>query len=192
MLTPPAGLPEAALRPVLERSWGIRAGSVQYRPVGWGSHHWEVTDVAGSRWFVTADDLENKRVSQAEPLTAGFRLLRAALSAAADLRECGATFAVAPVPARDGELLVRVSTRFGLAVYPFVDGRSFGWAAFSSPAHRRAVLDLLAATHTAPPAAAGVRWLTTSPCRTGTSWRLPASPAAAPGTWDPTRARWHA
>ena len=153
MLTPPAGLPEAALRPVLERCWGIRAGSVRYRPVGWGSHHWEVTGVAGSRWFVTADDLENKRISQAEPLTAGFRRLRAALSAAADLRECGAAFAVAPVPDRDGELLVRVSTRFGLAVYPFVDGRSFGWAAFSSPAHRVAVLDLLAATHTAPPAA---------------------------------------
>ena len=47
---------------MLERSWDIRAGSVQYRPVGWGSHHWEVTGVAGSRWFVTADDLENKRV----------------------------------------------------------------------------------------------------------------------------------
>ena len=105
---------------MLERYWGIRAGSVQYRPVGWGSHHWEVSGEAGSRWFVTADDLENKRISQAEPLTAGFRRLRAALSAAADLRECGAAFAVAPVPARDGELLARVSTRFGLAVYPFV------------------------------------------------------------------------
>ena len=153
MLTPPAGLPEAALRPVLERGWGIRAASVQYRPVGWGSHHWEVSSESGARWFVTADDLENKRMSQAEPLTAGFRRLRAALSAAADLRDCGAAFAVAPVPAWDGELLARVSTRFGLAVYPFVDGQSFEWAEFSSPAHRLAVLRLLAATHTAPPAA---------------------------------------
>ncbi len=153
MLTPPAGLPEAALRPVLERGWGIRAVSVQYRPVGWGSHHWEVSSQSGARWFVTADDLENKRMSQAEPLTAGFRRLRAALSAAADLRECGRTFAVAPVPAWDGELLARVSTRFGLAVYPFVDGQSFEWAEFSSPAHRLAVLRMLAAAHTAPPAA---------------------------------------
>jgi len=153
MLTPPAGLPEAALRPVLQSYWGIRAGSMLYRPVGWGSHHWEVSDEAGSRWFVTADDLENKRMSQAEPLTAGFRRLRAALSAAADLRECGRTFAVAPVPARDGELLARVSTRFALAVYPFVHGQSFEWAAFSSPAHRLALLELLAATHSAPPAA---------------------------------------
>ena len=153
MLIPPAGLPEATLLAALERCWGIRAASVRYRPVGWGSHHWEVSGEAGSRWFVTADELENKRLSQAEPLTGGFRRLRAALSAATDLRDCGRTFVVAPVPARDGEPLARVGSRFGVAVYPFVDGQSFEWAEFSSPAHRRAVLDLVAATHTAPPAA---------------------------------------
>jgi aminoglycoside phosphotransferase (APT) family kinase protein len=151
MLTPPADLPESVLRPALERNWGIRAASVQYRAVGWGSHHWAVTGEAGSRWFVTADELENKRVSQSEPLTEGFRRLRAALSAAMGLRECGRTFVVAPVPGRDGEPLAQVSRRFGVAVYPFVQGQSFEWAGFSSPAHRRAVLDLLAATHTAPP-----------------------------------------
>ena len=153
MLIPPAGLPEATLLPALERWWGIRATSVQYRPVGWGSHHWEVSGEAGSRWFVTADELENKRLSQAEPLTGGFRRLRAALSAATDLRDCGRTFVVAPVPARDGEPLARVSSRFAVTVYPFVEGQSFGWAEFSSPGHRMAVLDLVAATHTAPPAA---------------------------------------
>jgi aminoglycoside phosphotransferase (APT) family kinase protein len=153
MMTPPAGLPEAVLMPALERCWGIRAASVQYRPVGWGSHHWAVSGEAGARWFVTADELENKRLSQAEPLAAGFRRLHAALSAATDLRECGRTFVVAPVPGRDGEPLARVGNRFGVAVYPFVHGQSCEWADFSSPAHRRAVLDLLVATHTAPPAA---------------------------------------
>lgn len=153
MLVPPAGLPEATLLPALERCWGIRATSVQYRPVGWGSHHWEVSGEAGSRWFVTADELENKRLSQAEPLTGGFRRLRAALSAATDLKELGRTFVVAPVPARDGEPLARVSSQFAVAVYPFVEGQSFEWAEFSSPEHRMALLDLVAATHTAPPAA---------------------------------------
>ena len=153
MLTPPADLPEALLVPALELHWGIRAASVRYRAVGWGSHHWAVSGEDGSRWFVTADELENKRLTQAEPLTAGFRRLRAALAAATDLRECGRTFVVAPVPARDGEPLARVGSRFGVAVYPFVAGQSFDWAKFSSPAHRLAVLDLLAATHTAPPAA---------------------------------------
>jgi spectinomycin phosphotransferase/16S rRNA (guanine(1405)-N(7))-methyltransferase len=112
-----------------------------------------VSGAAGSRWFVTADELENKRVSQAEPLAEGFRRLRAALSAATDLRDCGRTFAVAPVPARDGEPLARVGSHFAVAVYPFVDGQSFGWAEFSSPAHRLAVLGLVAATHSAPPEA---------------------------------------
>ncbi|MGI8447810.1 MAG: hypothetical protein ACR2MP_11655, partial [Streptosporangiaceae bacterium] len=81
----------------------------------------------------------------------GFRRLRAALSAATDLRECGRTFAVAPVPARDGEPLARVSSGFAVAVYPFVDGQSFEWAEFSSSEHRMAVLGLVAAMHTAPP-----------------------------------------
>jgi hypothetical protein len=140
MLTPPDGLPEAALVAVLGRSWGIAVTSMQYRAVGWGSHHWEVADAAGRRWFVTVDELENKRLSASEPLAAGFGRLRAALAAALDLRACGRRFVVAPVPTRDGEPLARV-------------GSSFGWEEFSSPAHRLSVLGLLVGTHTAPPAA---------------------------------------
>lgn len=153
MLTPPAGLPEALLVPALELHWGIRAASVRYRAVGWGSHHWAVSGEDLSRWFVTADELENKRLTRAEPLAAGFLRLRAALAAATDLRDCGRTFVVAPVPTRDGEPLARVAAQFGVAVYPFTAGQSFDSAEFSSPAHRLAVLGLVAATHTAPPAA---------------------------------------
>ncbi len=61
---------------------------------------------------------------------------------------------VAPVPARDGAPLVRASERFSVALYPWVDGQSFDWGNFPGPAHRRAVLDMLIAIHTAPPAAA--------------------------------------
>jgi len=153
MLTPPDGLPEAALVPALGRSWGLAVASMQYRAVGWGSHHWEVAGPAGLRWFVTVDELENKRLSASEPLEAGFGRLRAALAAALDLRACGRTFVVAPVPTRDGEPLARADTRFGVAVYPFVAGQSFDWGEFSSPAHRLGVLGLLVETHTAPPAA---------------------------------------
>lgn len=153
MLTPPAGLPGAALVPALERWWGIRTATLEYRPVGWGSHHWEVADQTGARWFVTADELENKRLSQREPLEGGFRRLRAALAAARDLRDCGHTYAVAPVAARDGEPLARVGGGFGVAVYPFIDGQSYRWGEFASPAHRLGVLGLLTALHTAPAAA---------------------------------------
>ena len=60
MLTPPDGLPTAALVSALGRWWGMAVASMEYRAIGWGRHHWEVADEAGSRWFVTADELEAK------------------------------------------------------------------------------------------------------------------------------------
>lgn len=138
---------------VLARGWEVAAASMTYRPVGFGSHHWEVVEAAGTRWFLTADELQNKRLSPGEPLKAAFDRLRASLAAARDLRDCGRTFVVAPVPALDGEPLARANDRFGVALYPFVDGQSFVWGEFSAPGHRRAVLDLIVAVHTAPAAA---------------------------------------
>lgn len=153
MLTPPDGLPEDVLASALERGWQVTAASMAYRPVGFGSHHWAVIDAAGARWFVTADELENKRRSQSEPLSAAFGRLRASLAAASDLRESGRTFVVAPVAALDGEPLVRANDQFAVALYPFVHGQSFEWGPFATPAHRRGLLDLLIALHTAPAAA---------------------------------------
>lgn len=152
MLTPPDGLPETTLVSALGRSWGMAVASMQYRAVGWGSHHWEVADAAGTRWFVTVDELENKRLSASEPLAAGFARLHSALTAAMALRACGRKFVVAPVPTLDGEPLTRVNDRFGVAVYPFADGQSFDWGEFS-PAHRLSMLGLLVEVHTAPPTA---------------------------------------
>jgi hypothetical protein len=150
MLTPPDRLPEAALAAALGRWWGIPVASAEYRPVGWGSHHWAVTDARGSQWFVTADELENKQVSEREPLDAAFGRLRASLAAATDLRDSGAAFVVAPVRTTDGEPLVRVNNAFGVAVYPLLDGQSFDWGEFCSAEHRLGVLRLVAAVHTAP------------------------------------------
>src|SRR5713101_987665 len=53
VLTPPDGLPETVLVSALGRSWGMAVTSMEYRAVGWGSHHWAVADAAGARWFVT-------------------------------------------------------------------------------------------------------------------------------------------
>lgn len=154
MLTPPDDLPQDVLALALARGWQVAAASMSYRTVGFGSHHWEVTDAAGARWFLTADELENKRASLGEPLPAAFGRLRASLAAAADLRDYGCRFVVAPVRARAGEPLVRVNDRFGVALYPFVDGESFEWGEFSTPAHRRGALDCIVALHMSAPAAA--------------------------------------
>jgi spectinomycin phosphotransferase/16S rRNA (guanine(1405)-N(7))-methyltransferase len=137
----------------LAAGWRLSAASVGYRPVGFGSHHWEVADAAGGRWFATADDLRHKQANLAEPLDRAFERLRAALGAAVDLRACGRPFVVAPVPALDGEPVVRPWREFAIALYPFADGQSFGWGEFPSAAHRRAVADLVTAVHTAPAAA---------------------------------------
>jgi aminoglycoside phosphotransferase (APT) family kinase protein len=140
VLTPPAGLPEETLGTVLAREWGIPVKSLTYRPVGFGSHHWELVDTAGSRWFVTVD----------EPADPG--KLDASLRVAADLYATGHTFVVAPVPAMSAATAVR-SGPFTIAVYPFVDGASFEWNAFNGPAHRQATLDMIIRLHTAPPIA---------------------------------------
>jgi aminoglycoside phosphotransferase (APT) family kinase protein len=124
-----------------------------HQAIGAGSHHWKVADVRGAQWFVTADELEYKRQSGREPLGAGFERLRASLAAAQDLRGCGRSFVVAPVPAAGGEPVARVRGGFGVAVYPFIEGQSFVWGEFSSPAHRLGVLSLLVSMHTAPAAA---------------------------------------
>jgi hypothetical protein len=153
MLVAPDDLPEAALVAALQRGWGMTVSSMEYRAVGWGSHHWEVVDTAGSRCFVTADELDKRRRLEGEPPAAAFGRLRASLAAARDLRDCGRSFVVAPVPAGDGEPLARVGDRFAVALYPFIEGQSFEWGEFTSPGHRLGVLGLVAAMHTAPAAA---------------------------------------
>jgi hypothetical protein len=140
VLTPPAGLPEDTLGTLLAREWGIPVKSLTYRPVGFGSHHWELVDSSGARWFVTVD----------EP--ADLDKLDASLRVAADLYATGHTFVVAPVPTTGNAPMLRSGT-FTIAVYPFVDGASFEWNAFTGPAHRQATLDMIIRLHTAPPVA---------------------------------------
>jgi spectinomycin phosphotransferase/16S rRNA (guanine(1405)-N(7))-methyltransferase len=150
MLTPPDDLPDDVLSSALVRGWGVSAASMAYRPVGFGSHHWEVVDTAGTRWFVTVDELDAKRHSWREPLDVAYGRLRASLAAARGLRDHGYGFVVAPVPAGDGEPVARAGDRYAIALYPFLGGQSFQWGEFSTPAHRQAVLDLVVALHTAP------------------------------------------
>lgn len=190
VLAPPADLPEAALVAALERGWGITVASIGYRPFGWGSHHWEVAGQRGSRWFVTADELETKRRAASDTLAAAFARLRASLATARALRDCGRSFVVAPVPAGDGEPLARLGDRFAVAVYPFIEGESFGWGEFASPEHRRGVLRMLVAVHTAPAEAArhGLADDFILQCRG--NWRQPAAPRAGPPARGPTPGPW--
>ena len=133
----------------VERGWGLRVGSMRYLAVGWGSHHWEAAAEGGARWFVTVDEVANKRVSGSESLDDGFGRLLASLRAAVDLRAAGCEFVVAPAPAGHGEPVLRLGERFAVAVYPFVDGESFGWDEVS-PQWRLGMLEMVTAVHRAP------------------------------------------
>ena len=151
MLAVPGDLDETMLTEVVERGWGISVASVRYVAVGWGSHHWKVAGDDRAAWFVTVDELENKRVSICESLRDGFVRLSAALRTAVALRSAGREFVVAPVPTGGGELVVRFGGRFAVAVYPFAEGRSFGWGEWTDE-RRAAALGMVAAVHAAPAA----------------------------------------
>lgn len=155
MLAPPDDLPEAELTAALRRGWGVTAAALAYRPVGWGSHHWDLTDAGGTRWFVTADDLGTRLLRAGDTVAAAAGRLRASLAAATGLSNSGRDFVVAPVPACDGEPVQPAGERFAVSLYPLVAGESFSWDQADLPAgHGRAVLDMVIGVHTAPAAVA--------------------------------------
>lgn len=148
MLTPPTGLLEADVEEVIEREWGIAVASLDYRPVGFGSHHWVATEPLGRRHFVTVDELgPDSRIGD-EVSALGLHL-RPALIAATDLRTIGCRFVVAPVTTRDGSPFVQFG-RFSLALYPFVEGQGFSPEEPFRPAGRERVLEMVVALHRVP------------------------------------------
>jgi hypothetical protein len=69
MLTRPGRLSDAALAQALDAGWAITPAMMQYRPVGYGSHHWQVTAGRDLRWFVTVDDLTARLRSSTDSLS---------------------------------------------------------------------------------------------------------------------------
>jgi len=149
VLTPPAGLPDGALSEALAEGWRIDIADLAYQPVGWGSHHWAATGHDGARWFVTVDELAGRRQHADEPLDAALSRLAAALSAAHALHEAGRGFVVAPVPTVEGRIVRRVGNH-ALALYPHVEGDSFGFGHQPDTDHAAAVLDMVVAVHGSP------------------------------------------
>lgn len=149
MLSAPGDLAEEALAGALEREWGIGVATLAYQAIGWGSHHWEVGGADGTRWFVTVDELEQKRLAASESADEGFARLTASLSSAVALKDAGLDFVLAPLPLASGEPAARLGERFAVAVYPFVQGESFSWGEWA-PGQRTRMAEMLAAVHMAP------------------------------------------
>jgi spectinomycin phosphotransferase/16S rRNA (guanine(1405)-N(7))-methyltransferase len=116
VLTRPLGLADDVLRQALAAHWNVDVVSLEYLPVGFGSHHWDVHGDDGSRWFVTVDVLADRRWRLDASNDDVFARLSDALIAAIDIAR---PFVVAPVapPARLGD-------EFCVALYPFVEGET--------------------------------------------------------------------
>jgi len=155
VFTRPDDLADAVLIEALATRWGLEVASFGYRAVGFGSHHWDATDRRGRRWFVTVDDLEDKLWSSGDSVEAAFGRLEAALDTARAVSEDGAGFVAAPVVDGDGAVLARVTGRFALALYPYIEGRTHRWGEPLSAADRLAAVELIVALHRSAPAVTG-------------------------------------
>ena len=151
MLTPPTDLSDGDLEEVIGLAWGVAVASLEYRPVGFGSHHWVATDNQSLRRFVTVDELSSESRIGDEVSALGLHLRRA-LEAATDLRAFGCSFVVAPIPTRAGDPFVQFSS-YSVALYPFIEGRSFSFEESFSEADRDQVLAAVLALHRVPIAA---------------------------------------
>jgi spectinomycin phosphotransferase len=153
VLTPPVGLDEAVVAKAAARRWGLQV-TLRFIAIGAGSYHWLGTVPAGTKYFLTVDDLHDKPWLGADPDQV-FSGLCAAFKTALALREsAGLPFVVAPVPARGGEVGCRLTARYSLAVFPFMNGQSGRWGDTVMAHDADALADVLAALHQATPVVA--------------------------------------
>jgi len=111
--------------------------------VGFGSHHWRACE-----WFITVDDLAAGH--QASDPDASFSALERAYQTAAALRHGAALdFVVAPLPDSDGAIIRRLSDRYAVTVFPFIDGQSSEWGPYETNDERRTMCGILGRLHAA-------------------------------------------
>ena len=150
MLTRPADLSDLDVIEALRTGWELQPVGVEYSAVGFGSHHWQVVDDAGKRWFVSVDDLDARRRSADDAPDDVYERLRAAFLTASALRDSGAAFVVAPVKTIGGDVLRPIGNRYAAALYPFIAGHVHDFGDTFPAAERDQVLRLIGALHTSP------------------------------------------
>jgi hypothetical protein len=151
---PPEEFETSALTGLVADGWGFDVVAAEYAAVGGGSYHWVVSDRAGTRRFVTGDDLETKSwLGDTRDLE--FDGLRRAFDTALALHDAGLGFVVAPIPTGGGETVLRIASRYTMALFPFVAGQAGTYGEYDA-ATRAAVVSMLAELHRATPSVATV------------------------------------
>jgi spectinomycin phosphotransferase len=144
----PEGFDPGAIPEALADGWGFVVSTIEYNPVGFGSYHWTVADVAGRRAFVTVDDLDRKPWL-GDTRDDAFAGLARSFDTAVALRDAGLEFVVAPIPAADGTSVRRIGDRYSVALFPLIDGGAAEFGEYRSEGERVAVARLLAELHPA-------------------------------------------
>lgn len=149
VFTRPADLAEDALAEFLNDWWQFAPASLEYQPVGFGSHHWLATNADGARLFATVDDLAAKVRTADDSTDAAFCRLRSAFATAHSLRtDAGLEFVIAPIPTSDAQVLARFSNRYSLVVHPYIVGTQAGAdGEFINGSDRIAALNMLIQLH---------------------------------------------
>jgi spectinomycin phosphotransferase len=147
MRSPPVDLIPEQLRKARAEGWCLAVAPMEYVPEGGGSHHWKTMDEDGKPHFVTVDDLDDKDWL-GDTREAVFEGLGRALDTASALRHrAGLEFALAPIAARDGRLLLRLDDRYTVTLFPFLAGRSFPFGPYPDAGLRELALAMIVALH---------------------------------------------
>lgn len=147
MRHPTDDIDERELARVLADGWGLAPAGLRYVAVGFGDHHWELTDTSGGRWFVTVAGLAGGWRGTGP--VAGLADLRAALGTVTALHRAGLDFAVAPVPAQDGQPLAPLGPGHAVTVFRWLDGAAGDFDVPLPPGDRLALVTMLAHLHNA-------------------------------------------
>ena len=148
----PDGIDERELSRALQEHWGLAPAWLGYLPVGFGDHHWDLTDSGGRRWFVTVAGLTGG--SRGTDPTAGYADLQAAMDTVIALAGAGLEFAVAPVPTTGGQALAPLGGEHAITVFPYLDAAGEDLGDEIPEQERSALIDMLARLHNATPQAA--------------------------------------
>jgi spectinomycin phosphotransferase len=144
---PPRELDDGVLRSAVAETWGLPVDEVRYVPKGAGSYHWVAMAAGTPSCFLTVDDLDIKPWI-ADRRDAAFQGLATAYGAAWALEHrAGISFVVAPLRSRSGSVALRLSPRYSLAVFPFVEGTPGTWGDPIDPPARDALIRQLARLH---------------------------------------------
>jgi hypothetical protein len=149
VLTEPRDIDRARLASLLDRHWSIRGARLDYRPVGFGSHHWLAVDRGGRCLWMSVDDLDAGFQAGLDA-DGAFAALERAFRTAASLRDdAGLEFVVAPLRDDEGVVLRRIDERYALRVAPLIEGTASDWGPYESAAERRTVARALGRLHAA-------------------------------------------